>query len=56
MKWEKGIMPRVEHEPVKLIKGSLCFTWDDEKAKVNIQKHGVSFYAAAGVFLTTMLL
>ena len=43
-------MPRVEHEPIKLIKGSLCFTWDDEKAKINIQKHGVSFYAAAGVF------
>lgn len=43
-------MPYVEHEPIKLVKNDLQFTWDDEKAKINFRKHGVSFYAAAGVF------
>lgn len=26
------------------------FSWDDEKNKINIQKHGVSFESALGVF------
>ena len=40
----------VEHEPVKLIKNGILFTWDDEKEKVNIEKHGVNFTLAATVF------
>ncbi|MBQ9566091.1 MAG: BrnT family toxin [Synergistaceae bacterium] len=43
-------MPCMEYEPVKLVKKDFRFTWDEEKAKINLQKHGVSFYAAAGVF------
>lgn len=30
---------------------SLIFEWDDEKAKVNLKKHGVPFETAAKVFL-----
>ena len=30
--------------------GELVFEWDSEKAKINFQKHGVSFYTAALVF------
>ena len=29
----------------------LEFEWDDEKERLNIQKHGISFKAAAKVFL-----
>jgi uncharacterized DUF497 family protein len=28
-----------------------AFEWDDSKADVNLQKHGVSFEAARGVFV-----
>jgi uncharacterized DUF497 family protein len=28
----------------------LSFVWDEEKAKVNLEKHGVSFAEAKGVF------
>ena len=31
--------------------GLLEFEWDDEKARVNLSKHGVSFAEAATVFL-----
>lgn len=29
----------------------VAFEWDDEKAAVNLQKHGVSFEAARGVYV-----
>jgi uncharacterized DUF497 family protein len=29
---------------------SLIFEWDEEKAQINLQKHGVSFEEAATVF------
>lgn len=29
----------------------LCFEWDEEKAKINQKKHGISFETAARVFL-----
>lgn len=28
----------------------LTFVWDDEKAKINFEKHGISFDEAKGVF------
>ena len=31
--------------------GDLKFVWDSEKAKINKQKHGISFETAARVFL-----
>ena len=34
---------------VVIIKGEL-FEWDDEKAKVNFKKHGITFNTAAKVF------
>lgn len=30
---------------------SLLFEWDEEKARTNIKKHGISFETAAKVFL-----
>ena len=43
-------MPHIEHEPIKLVRKDFQFVWDDEKARINLQKHGISFYAATGVF------
>ena len=31
--------------------GGLKFEWDDEKAKINVKKHGIRFETAANVFL-----
>lgn len=28
----------------------MLFTWDDEKEKINIKKHGINFSSAAAVF------
>jgi len=47
---KEGMMPHIEHEPIKLVKKDFQFTWDEEKARINLKKHGISFYAAAGVF------
>ena len=30
--------------------GGMVFEWDDEKAALNIEKHGTSFYEEASVF------
>jgi len=30
--------------------GGMIFEWDDAKAALNIEKHGISFYEAASVF------
>lgn len=35
---------------------SLRFEWDDQKAQINIKKHGVSFDEAATVFYDTLYL
>lgn len=40
-----------EHEEVKLRLGDMLFTWDDEKEKINIRKHGVDFSVAANIFI-----
>lgn len=32
---------------------SLRFEWDEEKNKINIQKHGIAFETAAKVFADT---
>ena len=44
-------MKRVEHEEIKLRLGDMLFTWDDEKEKINIRKHGIDFKEAAAVFI-----
>lgn len=44
-------MKQVEHEEIKLQLGGMLFTWDDEKERINIRKHGVDFRTAASVFL-----
>ena len=33
----------------------MFFTWDDEKEKINIKKHGINFSSAAAVFLDEVL-
>ena len=43
-------MLHIEHEPIKMVRDGLCFTWDDEKERVNIEKHGISFALATIVF------
>ncbi|MBQ7168629.1 MAG: BrnT family toxin [Synergistaceae bacterium] len=40
-----------EHDVIKLRIGDMLFTWDDEKERINIRKHGIDFSAAARVFL-----
>ena len=44
-------MKHIEYEAIKLRLGDMLFTWDDEKERVNIRKHGVDFKAAARVFV-----
>ena len=44
-------MKHTETEEIKLRIGDMLFTWDDEKERINIRKHGVDFRAAANVFL-----
>lgn len=34
---------------------SLQFEWDEEKARINVRKHGVSFQKAAAVFRNPFL-
>jgi len=36
--------------------GGLQFEWDDEKAKINVKKHGIYFEDAARVFLDKNLI
>jgi uncharacterized DUF497 family protein len=40
----------VENDEIKLRLGDLAFTWDDEKALLNFQKHKVTFELASEVF------
>ena len=40
----------MEHNEIKLRLGNVFFTWDDEKEKINIRKHGIHFASAAAVF------
>ncbi len=39
-----------EHETVSFELGGMHFEYDDAKQRINLQKHGVSFKAAARVF------
>lgn len=34
--------------------GGLLFEYDENKNRINIEKHGISFKSAARVFLTTI--
>ena len=43
-------MKQIEHDVIKLQLGDMLFTWDDEKEKINIRKHGLDFTSAAAVF------
>ena len=40
----------VKHKLRKRSDGPLLFEWDDEKAAVNLKKHGVDFRDAVAVF------
>ena len=44
-------MKHTEYDEIKLRLGDMLFTWDDEKEKINIRKHGLDFKTAASVFL-----
>ncbi|MBR0232600.1 MAG: BrnT family toxin [Synergistaceae bacterium] len=44
-------MKEYDYDEIKFEIGGMLFTWDDEKEKINIKKHGVDFSSAAGVFL-----
>jgi uncharacterized DUF497 family protein len=37
------------------MQGELQFEWDETKAQINLEKHGVSFVTAAAIFLNEML-
>ena len=41
----------IENDEIKLQLEGMLFTWDDEKEKINIHKHGIDFTVAAAVFL-----
>ena len=41
----------IEDNEIKLELDGMLFTWDDEKEKINIRKHGVRFSVAATAFL-----
>ena len=43
-------MKLIEHAEIKLELDGMLFTWDDEKERINIRKHGIDFKAAAAVF------
>ena len=40
----------IEDNEIKLELDGMLFTWDDEKEKINIRKHGINFSLAALVF------
>ncbi len=42
---------QIEQDAVKLELEGMLFTWDDEKERINIRKHGVDFRVAARVFI-----
>lgn len=44
-------MKQIESAEIKLELDGILFTWDDEKEKINIRKHGVDFRAAASIFI-----
>ncbi|MBQ4469210.1 MAG: BrnT family toxin [Synergistaceae bacterium] len=41
---------KIEQDEIKLELGGMLFTWDDEKEKINIRKHGIDFTTAAAAF------
>ena len=43
-------MRKIEYNKIKLNINGLLFTWDDEKEKINVNKHGVKFGAVATIF------
>ena len=48
-------MKHIESGEIKLELGGMLFTWDDEKEKLNIRKHGIDFKTAASVFIDSYL-
>ena len=44
-------MRQIEHDEIKLRLDGMLFTWDDNKERINIRKHGIDFRAAARVFV-----
>ena len=44
-------MRQIEHDEIKLRLDGMLFTWDDNKERINIRKHGIDFRAAASVFI-----
>ena len=44
-------MKHTEYDEIKLRLGDMLFTWDDEKERINIRKHGIDFIEAATVFI-----
>lgn len=44
-------LKQIEQEDIKLQIGDMLFTWNDEKERINISKHGIDFKAAARAFM-----
>ena len=42
---------QIENDEIKFRIGDILFTWDDNKEKINIRKHGVNFREAAAAFM-----
>ena len=45
----------IERDEIKLQLGDMLFTWDNEKERINIRKHGIDFKTAASIFIDSYL-
>ncbi len=43
----------LEHSSIKLERNGLAFTWDEDKERINIQKHDLPFAIATAAFFDT---
>ena len=49
--WSKnGVMPMDSNRTVSFSLGEMAFEYDEEKNRINIKKHGISFRSAARIF------
>ena len=49
--WSKnGVMPMDSNRTISFSLGEMAFEYDEEKNRINIKKHGISFRSAARIF------
>lgn len=47
---KNGVMPMDSNRTVSFSLGEMAFEYDEEKNRINIKKHGISFRSAARIF------